>query len=163
LAKLVKELVASWRQRNEQGFTEISAGLKEAIAHSKGEETDAVIHTPESLNVKATREKTGMSQQLFCATFGIPIGTLRHWEQGLRPRGTKSGERSLLSKLSESEHKMGVSFLQDRDREVFRIMLKIFIGRINEELCPNGYRAYQEVGMRSLNAFRAAEVRVLGS
>jgi putative transcriptional regulator len=29
-----------------------------------------------------------MSQQRFCAAFGISIGTLRHWEQGLRsPRG----------------------------------------------------------------------------
>ncbi|NNL00586.1 MAG: transcriptional regulator, partial [Xanthomonadales bacterium] len=27
-------------------------------------------------------------QQRFCATFGISLGTLRHWEQGLRvPRG----------------------------------------------------------------------------
>jgi len=29
-----------------------------------------------------------MSKQAFCATFGIALGTLRHWEQGLRsPRG----------------------------------------------------------------------------
>jgi putative transcriptional regulator len=71
-----------------KAFTEISAGLKEAIAHSKGEKTGAIVHTPETLNVKAIREKTGMSQQRFCATFGISIGTLRHWEQGLRtPRG----------------------------------------------------------------------------
>jgi putative transcriptional regulator len=29
-----------------------------------------------------------MSQQSFCAAFGISLGTLRHWEQGLRtPRG----------------------------------------------------------------------------
>jgi putative transcriptional regulator len=42
----------------------------------------------EPMDVKAIREKTGMSQQRFCATFGISIGTLRHWEQGLRsPRG----------------------------------------------------------------------------
>lgn len=71
-----------------KAFTEISAGLKDAVAHAKGEETGAIVHTPETLNVKAIREKTGMSQQRFCATFGISIGTLRHWEQGLRtPRG----------------------------------------------------------------------------
>ncbi len=41
------------------------------------------------LDVKAIREKTGMSQEQFSAAFGIPIGALRHWEQGLRtPRGT---------------------------------------------------------------------------
>lgn len=25
-----------------------------------------------------------MTQQKFCAAFGISLGTLRHWEQGLR-------------------------------------------------------------------------------
>ena len=71
-----------------KAFTEISAGLKDAIAHSKDELTGAIEHRPEIINVKAIREKTGMSQQHFCATFGISLGTLRHWEQGLRaPRG----------------------------------------------------------------------------
>jgi len=71
-----------------KAFTEISAGLQDAIAHSKGEKTGAIVHEPEAINVKSIREKTGMSQQHFCATFGISLGTLRHWEQGLRsPRG----------------------------------------------------------------------------
>ena len=71
-----------------QAFTEISAGLEEAIAHAKGEEKNVIEHKPEAINVKAIRENTGMSQQKFCAAFGISIGTLRHWEQGLRsPRG----------------------------------------------------------------------------
>jgi len=71
-----------------KAFTEISEGLKDAAQHAKGEKNSVVEHTPEALNVKAIREKTGMSQQSFCATFGISIGTLRHWEQGLRtPRG----------------------------------------------------------------------------
>jgi putative transcriptional regulator len=71
-----------------KAFTEISEGLNDAIAHSKGERSGVVEHKPEVLNVKSIREKTGMSQQRFCATFGISIGTLRHWEQGLRrPRG----------------------------------------------------------------------------
>ena len=71
-----------------KAYTEISAGLKDAMAHAKGDKSGVVEHTSESLNVKAIREKTGMSQQRFCATFGISLGTLRHWEQGLRtPRG----------------------------------------------------------------------------
>jgi len=69
-------------------FSEISAGLTEAINHAKGEETKVIEHVAEELNVKAIRETTGMSQQKFCATFGISVGTLRNWEQGLRsPRG----------------------------------------------------------------------------
>ena len=71
-----------------KAFTEISAGLNDALAHAKGEEKKTIEHRPEPINVKAIREKTGMSQQRFCATFGISLGTLRHWEQGLRtPRG----------------------------------------------------------------------------
>ena len=63
-------------------FNEISAGLTEALNHAKGKETKVVEHTAEALNVKAIRETTGMSQQKFCATFGISVGTLRNWEQG---------------------------------------------------------------------------------
>ncbi|MCG8104423.1 MAG: helix-turn-helix domain-containing protein [Candidatus Thiodiazotropha endolucinida] len=71
-----------------KAFTEISEGLKDAAAHAKGEKSEVLEHAHEALNVRAIREKTGMSQQRFCATFGISLGTLRHWEQGLRsPRG----------------------------------------------------------------------------
>lgn len=70
-------------------FTEIAAGLDDAIAHAKGEETNVIEHSLETIDVKAIRQKTGMSQQKFCSTFGISLGSLRHWEQGLRtPRGT---------------------------------------------------------------------------
>lgn len=72
-----------------KAFTEISLGLNEVIAHAKGQPTKIVEHKPKAINVRDIRGKTGMSQQRFCATFGISIGTLRHWEQGLRtPRGT---------------------------------------------------------------------------
>lgn len=69
-------------------FTEIMAGLNDAINHAKGNPSKVIEHKPKSLDVKGIRQKTGMSQQKFCKTFGISLGTLRHWEQGLRhPRG----------------------------------------------------------------------------
>lgn len=71
-----------------KAFTEIAAGLKDATEHAKGKRSGVVEHSPGHMDVKAIREKTGMSQERFCATFGISLGTLRHWEQGLRsPRG----------------------------------------------------------------------------
>lgn len=71
-----------------KAFKEISVGLDDAIAHASGRKTSVIVHEPETIDVKAIRKKTGMSQQRFCATFGISLGTLRHWEQGLRsPRG----------------------------------------------------------------------------
>jgi putative transcriptional regulator len=72
-----------------KAFDEIHAGLLDALKHAKGEKSGVIEHKPKPMDVKAIRKKTGMSQQQFCATFGISLGTLRHWEQGLRtPRGT---------------------------------------------------------------------------
>ena len=56
----------------------------------------AVTTATKANNVRAVREKTGMSQQKFCAAFGISIGTLRHWEQGLR---TPIGPARVLLKV----------------------------------------------------------------
>jgi len=40
------------------------------------------------VDVKRVRGRTGLTQSDFAATFGIGLGTLRHWEQGDRtPRG----------------------------------------------------------------------------
>lgn len=36
------------------------------------------------MNIKSIREKTGLSQSAFSARYGIPIGTLHHWEAGDR-------------------------------------------------------------------------------
>jgi putative transcriptional regulator len=69
-------------------FESIKAGLEDAIAHARGDNAAAIVHKPREIDVNAIREKTGMSQQVFCAAFGISLGTLRHWEQGQRlPRG----------------------------------------------------------------------------
>ena len=71
-----------------KAFEEIQAGLHEAVLHAQGGKTGVVVHEPERLNVRGIRQKTGMTQQQFCAAFGLSLGTLRHWEQGDRhPRG----------------------------------------------------------------------------
>lgn len=83
-----------------KAYTEISAGLEDAISHAKGKKSRTKVHTPEPMDVRAIRMKTGMSQQRFCATFGISLGTLRHWEQGLRtPRGAA---RALLKVVNKN-------------------------------------------------------------
>ncbi len=71
-----------------KAYTEINNGLEDAIAHAKGKKARAKEYRMDPIDVKSIRQKTGMTQQRFCAAFGISIGTLRHWEQGLRsPRG----------------------------------------------------------------------------
>jgi len=69
-------------------FEEIREGLETAIEHAKGNNSKVVLHKPRMVNVKNLRHKMHMTQQEFCAMFGIALGTLRHWEQGDRePKG----------------------------------------------------------------------------
>lgn len=71
-----------------KAFESIKAGLTEAIAHAKGEPVPARVHYPQAMDVKAIRAQTGMSQAQFASSFGISVGTLRHWERGDRqPHG----------------------------------------------------------------------------
>lgn len=71
-----------------EAFESIKQGLNEAIAHAEGKSVKAVIHDVSPMDVKAIRGKVGMTQREFAASFGISLGTLRHWEQGDRqPHG----------------------------------------------------------------------------
>ena len=71
-----------------KAFDDISTGLSEAIAFAKGDLVGASAHKPRPVDVKRLRQRLGMTQERFAATFGIGLGTLRHWERGDRkPRG----------------------------------------------------------------------------
>jgi putative transcriptional regulator len=66
--------------------------LQEGVRFARGERTDVkvrVVRVPHTIDVRALRERLGMTQGEFCLTFGFSIGTLRHWEQGRRyPSGS---------------------------------------------------------------------------
>ena len=82
-----------------KAFDSIKAGLEEAIEHASGLPSKAVLHRFEPVDVKAIRAQVGMSQSEFAASFGISLGTLRHWERGDRqPQGPA---RVLLTVLSK--------------------------------------------------------------
>lgn len=80
-----------------EAFKSIAAGLEEAIAHREGRLTEGVkVHTVEvdDVDVKALRNKLGMTQEGFASTFGLNVDTVKQWERGRRsPRGP---ERTLL-------------------------------------------------------------------
>ena len=59
-------------------------GLKEAIAHAKGERTKVVLHVPDYVNVKAIRKRTGLSQAQFADRYGFNLDTLQNWESERR-------------------------------------------------------------------------------
>jgi putative transcriptional regulator len=72
-------------------YSKIAAGLQSVLDYVNGNTAGAVVHTFEApdLNVSEVREKTKLSQEMFAATFGVSLGTLRGWEQRRRkPAGT---------------------------------------------------------------------------
>lgn len=59
-------------------------GAHEALAIAKGESDPAVVHVPETVDVAAIRKKLKLSQTAFAERYGLPVGTIRDWEQERR-------------------------------------------------------------------------------
>ena len=62
----------------------VIAGLKEAIAHARGEISLPVRYydVPGPVDVKAIRAKSGLSQTEFANRYGLSVRTLQDWELG---------------------------------------------------------------------------------
>ena len=69
-----------------EAFDKIMAGLEDARGYLDGRRAGFVVHQIEvpCPDVAAIRGKTGMSQPAFARSIGIPLGTLKNWEQGRR-------------------------------------------------------------------------------
>jgi putative transcriptional regulator len=76
--------------------------LSEAVAHAKGEAGAVrinVIHVPD---VRAIREGLRMTQSEFATAYGIPIATLKGWEQGRRhPDATAAAYLNVIARLPQ--------------------------------------------------------------
>jgi putative transcriptional regulator len=81
-------------------YEQVSEGLKQGIAHARGELTLKTTTLPapaprlSKTRVIAIRKKTGMSQSVFASFLNVPKKTLQSWEQGAR--SPKAGEARLL-------------------------------------------------------------------
>jgi putative transcriptional regulator len=60
----------------------VVAGLKEAIAHARGEISLPVFRYPARVDVKAIRARSGLSQSVFAERYGFNLRTLQDWESG---------------------------------------------------------------------------------
>jgi putative transcriptional regulator len=78
------------RQRKPSAGSRIIASLKEAVDWAEGKSVDVRVTTVEvpTIDVRATRQRLGLSQAAFAAKFGFQPSTLKNWEQGrTRPDG----------------------------------------------------------------------------
>jgi len=67
-----------------KAFDRIAQGLNDAIAIARGEADPSTyrVHVPSDVDVKAIRQKLGMSQNVFAKRFGFTAARVRDWEQG---------------------------------------------------------------------------------
>ena len=81
--RVVRKLPRQGRNLSRVG-KDVIDGLKEAIAHARGEITLPAYHydVPGPVDVKAIRAKLGLSQSKFAFRYGFSVRTLQDWELG---------------------------------------------------------------------------------
>lgn len=89
-------------------FDSLLADLSEALAEPMAEPSkpspapSSRPSIPDRIDVAAIRRRTGLSQPAFAARIGVPVATLRNWEQGHRaPQGPA---RVLLALVDRNPH-----------------------------------------------------------
>ncbi len=68
----------------------LESSLRQALAFVEGtaDESQYRVHIPREIDVRAIRDKLGLTQEEFARRFGFSVNTLRHWEHGRRvPEG----------------------------------------------------------------------------
>jgi putative transcriptional regulator len=64
---------------------ELIASMREAAAIVRGENDAARVHLPpDDIDVRAIRERQGLTRPAFARRFGLAVAAVRDWEQGLR-------------------------------------------------------------------------------
>jgi len=82
---------------------ELIASMEEAVRIVAGEVAPSRVHHPVAVpdvDVRAARERLGLTQPAFAAKFGIALPTLRKWEQGRR---RPDGPARVLLRVIERE------------------------------------------------------------
>ena len=64
---------------------ELIASMQEAVAIVRGKADAARVHLPPGdMDVRAIRERLGLTRPAFAQRFGLAVAAVRDWEQGLR-------------------------------------------------------------------------------
>uniref|UniRef100_B0T885 Transcriptional regulator, XRE family n=1 Tax=Caulobacter sp. (strain K31) TaxID=366602 RepID=B0T885_CAUSK len=65
-------------------FNRIMAGLEEVGDIVEGRSVPARVHAPAEVDVRAIRQRLGLSQNAFAARFGFSASAVKDWEQHRR-------------------------------------------------------------------------------
>jgi putative transcriptional regulator len=65
-------------------FEQMMNGLNDVEAFLAGKQEGFKAHVPQEVDVKAIRNRLGMTQARFSNTFGFSLDAIKHWEGGRR-------------------------------------------------------------------------------
>ena len=81
-------------------FEQMMDGLNDVEAFLSGEQEGFKAYVPQEVDVRAIRNRLGMTQVKFSDTFGFSLDAIKHWEGGRRtPEATA---RTLLTVIDKN-------------------------------------------------------------
>jgi putative transcriptional regulator len=81
-------------------FEQMMDGLNEVEAFLAGEQEGFKAYVPQEVDVKAIRNRLGMTQAKFSDTFGFSLDAIKHWEGGRRT--PEAPARTLLTVIDKN-------------------------------------------------------------
>jgi putative transcriptional regulator len=81
-------------------FEQMMDGLNDVEAFLAGEQEGFKAHVPLEVDVKAIRNRLGMTQARFSDTFGFSLDAIKHWEGGRRT--PEAPARTLLTVIDRN-------------------------------------------------------------
>jgi len=81
-------------------FDQMMDGLNDVEALLAGEHEGFKAHVPQEVDVKAIRNRLGMTQAKFSDTFGFSLDAIKHWEGGRRT--PEAPARTLLTVIDKN-------------------------------------------------------------
>ena len=81
-------------------FERMMDGLNDVEAFLAGEQEGFKAHVPQEVDVKAIRNRLGMTQSRFSNTFGFSLDAIKHWEGGRRT--PEAPARTLLTVIDKN-------------------------------------------------------------
>ena len=81
-------------------FEQMMDGLNDVEAFLAGEQEGFKAHVPQEVDVKAIRNRLGMTQARFSDTFGFSLDAIKHWEGGRRT--PEAPARTLLTVIDKN-------------------------------------------------------------
>lgn len=94
-------------------FNELLESVKEAVAIMRGKAKPGRVFEYPDPEVRAIRQRTGLSRDKFATLIGVRLSALRNWEQGRR---RPTGPAKALLRIQEADTENAVRALHPKKK-----------------------------------------------